>query len=78
MLDEAFGCVGLDWQKHVELDPRYLRPTEVDSLIGNAGKAKQQLGWQPKVKFKELVRLMVEADLKRVEAELFGTSGSPP
>jgi len=78
LLDEAFGCVELDWKKYVELDPRYLRPTEVDTLIGDAGKAKRQLGWAPKVKFRELVRMMVEADLKLVQKELFGTSGPPP
>src|SRR3989441_1611698 len=50
-LDVAFGCAGLDWHKHVEIDPRYYRPAEVELLIGDAGKAKQQLGWEPKTKF---------------------------
>ncbi len=77
LLDEAFGCVGLDWKKYVELDARYLRPTEVDTLIGDASKAKRQLGWEPKVKFKALVKMMVEADLKQVQREQFGTSGPP-
>ncbi len=77
MLDEAFGHVELDWKKYVEIDPRYLRPTEVDVLIGDASKAKKQLGWTPKVKFKQLVQMMVEADLKLVQKELFGTSGNP-
>jgi GDPmannose 4,6-dehydratase len=63
-LDEAFGHVGLNWQKHVELDPRYLRPTEVDLLLGDASKAKRQLGWTARTKFKELVRLMVDADVQ--------------
>jgi GDPmannose 4,6-dehydratase len=62
-LDEAFSCVDLDWKDYVELDPRYLRPAEVDHLVGNAGKAKRALGWEPKVTFKELVRLMVDADM---------------
>jgi GDPmannose 4,6-dehydratase len=63
LLDEAFTHVGLDWQRYVEIDPRYHRPAEVDLLVGDAAKARAKLGWEPKVKFKELVRLMVEADL---------------
>jgi GDPmannose 4,6-dehydratase len=63
MLDEAFGHLQLDWNKYVEIDPRYYRPTEVDALQGDASKARKQLGWAPKVHFRELVRLMVEADL---------------
>lgn len=66
---EAFQCVGLDWQKYVKIDPRYYRPTEVDLLVGDPTKAKNQLQWTPKVKFKDLVRLMVEADLKLAENE---------
>jgi GDPmannose 4,6-dehydratase len=63
-LQEAFSYVNLDWEKHVELDPRYLRPTEVDLLLGDASKAKRQLGWEPKTKFSDLVRIMVDADIK--------------
>jgi GDPmannose 4,6-dehydratase len=63
-LEEAFGIVGLDWQKYVEIDPKYFRPAEVDLLIGDSSKAKQKLGWEPKVKFKDLVKMMVEADIK--------------
>jgi len=63
-LDEAFGYVKLDWKKFVEIDPRYYRPTEVDVLLGDASKARQKLGWRPKVGFKDLVRMMVEADLQ--------------
>lgn len=63
-LDVAFGHVGIDWHKHVEIDPRYYRPTEVDLLIGDASKAKKQLGWEPKTKFAELVKIMVEADVQ--------------
>ncbi|EKE03654.1 MAG: hypothetical protein ACD_20C00172G0007 [uncultured bacterium] len=63
-LDEAFGYVGLDWKKYVEIDPRYFRPAEVDLLIGDPSKAKKNLGWEPKVTFKELVKIMVDADLK--------------
>lgn len=68
-LDEAFGLLDIDWQKHVDIDPRYYRPTEVDLLLGDAGKARQKLGWEPKVSFKELVRLMVEHDLELAQAE---------
>ena len=63
-LELAFGQVGLDWQKHVEVDPNYYRPTEVDTLLGDPSKAKRELDWQPKVTFAELVRIMVEADLQ--------------
>ena len=64
-LDEAFGYVGLDWHEYVRRDSRYLRPTEVDLLCGDAGKARGQLGWRPRVSFQELVRMMVDADLER-------------
>jgi GDPmannose 4,6-dehydratase len=62
-LEVAFGHVGLDWQKHVETDPRYYRPAEVDLLIGDYSKAKEKLGWEPRTKFAELVKLMVDADV---------------
>jgi len=68
-VEEAFGLLGLDWHKHVELDPRYLRPAEVDTLVGDSSKAERELGWRPKVKFKELVRIMVEADLELAKKE---------
>jgi GDPmannose 4,6-dehydratase len=63
-LDEAFSYVGLDWQDYVKIDPKYYRPAEVDLLIGDATKARAQLGWKPKTSFKELVRLMVDADIE--------------
>jgi len=63
-LEVAFGHVGLNWKKHVEIDSRYYRPAEVDVLIGDSSKAKQQLGWEPKTKFADLVKLMVDADVK--------------
>ena len=69
-LDEAFGRLGIDWKGHVEIDPRYLRPTEVDLLQGDPRKAKRKLGWEPKVHFKELVGIMVDHDLKLAEEEL--------
>jgi GDPmannose 4,6-dehydratase len=74
-LAEAFAHVNLDWHDYVELDSKYLRPAEVDLLIGDATKAKEQLGWEPKVGFNELVRLMVDADVSTVtrdEHEAFG------
>ena len=63
-LDAAFGYLNLDWTKHVEIDERLFRPTEVNILIGDASKAKRVLRWTPQVKFEELVRLMVDAELK--------------
>ena len=63
-LEAAFGHVGLDWQRHVEIDPRYYRPAEVDLLIGDYAKAKRQLGWEPRTRFVDLVKLMVDADLE--------------
>ena len=66
LVEIAFARVGLDWQKYVTTDPKFLRPAEVDHLIGNPGKAKQVLGWEPKVNFKQLVEMMVDADLERV------------
>ncbi len=68
-LDIAFSCAGLDWKKYVKQDPRYYRPAEVDVLIGDATKARTKLGWAPKTKFSELVRLMVEADIAQINKE---------
>ena len=68
-LEEAFSCVDLDWRQFVKIDPKYLRPAEVDLLVGDASKAKAALGWQPAVTFKELVRLMVDADMAAVGHE---------
>jgi GDPmannose 4,6-dehydratase len=72
LVEATFGQLELDWKKHVEIDPRYFRPTEVDNLQGDAAKARKALGWQPKVGFKELVAMMVEhdLDLARQEAHL--------
>jgi GDPmannose 4,6-dehydratase len=69
-LEEAFGQLGLDWREHVEIDPRYFRPAEVDLLLGDPTKARTILGWEPKVSFKELVRIMVDGDMKLAEREL--------
>jgi GDPmannose 4,6-dehydratase len=74
-LKEAFGYAGLDWKKYVEIDKRYFRPTEVDFLLGDSSKARKKLKWKPKVDFKGLVRMMVDADMKEVERKLYGTEG---
>jgi GDPmannose 4,6-dehydratase len=69
---EAFSYVDLDWQDHVELDARYCRPAEVDYLLADPVKAKRELGWEPKISFKELVRIMVDADLESVGLSAVG------
>jgi GDPmannose 4,6-dehydratase len=66
LVEVAFGHVGLDWKQHVEVDPQFLRPAEVDHLIGNAAKARQNLGWAPSVDFAGLVGMMVESDIERL------------
>jgi GDPmannose 4,6-dehydratase len=68
-LDEAFGHLGLDWQNYVKLDERYLRPSEVDLLIGDPARAEKELGWKRRTSFRELVRLMVDADMAIAERE---------
>jgi GDPmannose 4,6-dehydratase len=71
-LDEAFGYMDMDWREFVRIDPRYLRPTEVDHLQADPRKARQRLGWEPRVYFKDLVRIMVDADLELVGLESKG------
>ncbi len=71
-LEAGFSSVGLDWRDYVEIDPRYYRPAEVELLIGDYSKAKRELGWEPKTKFAELVKLMVEADVASLKAHLEG------
>ena len=68
LVEVAFGHVGLEWQKHVLVDPAFLRPAEVDHLIGNPAKAKKELGWEPSVDFEGLVTMMVDADLARLKS----------
>jgi GDPmannose 4,6-dehydratase len=68
LVEAAFGCVGLDWRKHVVQDPAFMRPAEVDLLIGDPGKARRELGWKPTVTFQQLVKRMVEADLARLSS----------
>ena len=70
LLEVAFGCVGLKWEDYVVVDPKFVRPAEVDHLLGDASKAKRKLGWEPKVSFEELIRMMVEADLQRLKKGL--------
>ncbi len=67
LVEAAFSAVGLDWRKYVEIDPKFLRPAEVDYLCGDASLAREKLGWQPEVAFEELIRMMVEADLRLVQ-----------
>ncbi|MBW8040381.1 MAG: GDP-mannose 4,6-dehydratase [Planctomycetes bacterium] len=68
-LEEVFGYLDLDWQKYVEIDPRYFRPTEVDCLLGDASKARKILKWEPKVTFKELAQMMTDADMEIAKRE---------
>jgi GDPmannose 4,6-dehydratase len=75
VLDVAFGALGLDWKPYVQIDPRYFRPTEVDHLHGDPAKARRQLKWEPKVKFAELITMMVKADEEDVRSAL---AGRPP
>jgi GDPmannose 4,6-dehydratase len=71
-IKEAFGYIKLDWKKYVEIDKRYFRPLEVNILQGNCSKAKKVLGWKPKTSFKQLVRIMVDADIELLDAQLSG------
>jgi GDPmannose 4,6-dehydratase len=71
-LDEAFNYAGMDWNKYVQIDPRYFRPTEVDYLLADPSRAQKELKWAPKVKFHELVRIMVDADLELAGLEPVG------
>ena len=66
LLEAAFDAAGLDWQKYVEIDPKLIRPAEVDSLCGNATKAHEKLRWEPRVGFEELIRMMVKADMEAI------------
>lgn len=69
---EAFSYVGLDWEKHIKIDPRYLRPTDVGELIADSTRAKKNFAWQPKIKFKELVRIMIDADMRKAGLKPIG------
>jgi GDPmannose 4,6-dehydratase len=74
----AFDHAGLDWERHVVTDPAFLRPAEVDHLVGDASKARSALGWQPKVSFRELVEMMVDADLERLSEMAPPVTQTPP
>jgi GDPmannose 4,6-dehydratase len=76
-LEEAFSHAGLDWQQYVEIDPLYFRPTEVDYLLGDSSKAQAALGWKPKTSFRQLVRMMVDADVKLAQQEHLLQEGTP-
>ncbi|MFH1921919.1 MAG: GDP-mannose 4,6-dehydratase [Planctomycetota bacterium] len=75
LVELAFDCVGLNWKEHVEIDPKFLRPAEVNTLCGDATKARTVLGWEPTVSFPELVQMMVDADLDRVGREIANSAG---
>jgi GDPmannose 4,6-dehydratase len=72
VLEAAFEHAGMDWEPYVEIDPRYFRPAEVDVLLGDPSKAKDMLGWEARVSFDELVRIMVDADIETLENQLAG------
>jgi GDPmannose 4,6-dehydratase len=76
-LEAAFSYVDLDWKKYVAIDKRYLRPTEVDLLLGDSSKARRVLKWKPKVKFDQLVKMMVDADMELVKKTMYGLKGLP-
>jgi GDPmannose 4,6-dehydratase len=78
VLDIAFSAVDLDWTKHVEIDPRYYRPAEVDLLLGDATKARERLGWRPRVGFQQLIQMMVEADVDLVKTHIYGAGAKRP
>lgn len=68
----AFAYVDLDWEKYIKIDPRYFRPTEAEKFIADSSKAKKKLGWRPKIKFKELIKIMIDADMRRVGLDPIG------
>jgi len=72
LLQVAFDAAGLDWRDYVEVDPRFIRPAEVDYLCGDASKAREKLGWAPEVSFEELIRMMVESDIELVQRSMNG------
>jgi GDPmannose 4,6-dehydratase len=71
-LHAAFEYAGLDVEKHVKIDPKYFRPTEVEVLISNPKKARKKLGWKPKIRFDDLVKIMVDADMRAIGLEPAG------
>jgi GDPmannose 4,6-dehydratase len=84
-VEEAFSYADLDWKEHVKIDRKYFRPTEVENLIADASKARKLLGWEPKVAFRELVRIMVDADMEEAGVtspgegrKILAAKGFPP
>jgi GDPmannose 4,6-dehydratase len=75
-IEFAFERAGVDWERHIVQDPRFMRPAEVDHLVGDSSRARRELGWEPKTSFRELVQMMVDADLGRLAPEV-GPIGSP-
>ena len=73
LVEVAFDYAGLDWEKYVKIDPRFVRPADVELLIGNPAKAKEQLGWEPRVTFKEMIRMMYDSDLRIVQGQIDST-----
>jgi GDPmannose 4,6-dehydratase len=71
-VEEAFSYAGMDWNEHICIDPRYFRPAEVDALQADASRARRMLGWTPRVGFRELVRMMVDADVAELQRALAG------
>jgi GDPmannose 4,6-dehydratase len=76
LVESAFGYAGLDWKKYVRVDPAFLRPAEVDHLVGDAGKARRVLGWEPHVDFNRLVGMMVDADIARLSGKPAGVGAA--
>ena len=70
LVEVAFERADLSWEKHVEINPEFIRPAEVDQLLGDPAKAKKVLGWEPEVSFEQLIQMMVDADLERVKKEI--------
>ena len=70
LLEVAFGCVGLSYEDYVVIDPKFIRPAEVELLLGSPAKAKEKLGWEPQVTFRQLIEMMVDADMVKVKMEM--------
>ena len=71
-VESAFSYVGLDWKKYVKIDPRYFRPTETEDLAADSSKIKRILGWKPRVRFKDLIKIMVDADMRKAGLKPIG------
>jgi GDPmannose 4,6-dehydratase len=76
-VESAFGYVNLDWRKYVRVDPAFLRPAEVDHLVGDSSKARRVLGWKPEIDFERLIAIMVDADLARLAGRPADVAATP-